>query len=444
MALSPSVESAWGSTPAARRTLSRARVPVPDWLRELVAARTKGLSLDSAFYTDPEAFALDMEAVFEKHWIFAATDAELPEPGDYVTVDFGPYSVIIVRDDDGQVGAFHNVCRHRGARILEEGSGSVGNIVCGYHNWTYGVDGQLRYAESQPPEFDPSCFALRRVNARSVAGLIFLCISDDTPPDFDEVAEIITSYVGPHNLSRAKVAAQVDLVENCNWKLTLENNRECYHCGGHPELAETIFPLFGYDPEDLPARLQPVAERHRQALAETTANWDRCGLPHDLLEDLDDRPTGYFIEREPLDLAGESFTVDGTAAVRPLLADFPTARLGRVGLHLQPNSWYHVLGDHAVTFSALPISPDKTLVRTTWLVHADAQEGVDYDLEALTSVWRTTNLQDAAFVEKAQKGVKNPAYVPGPYGPMENMVEAFVNWYVSRLRVHIDAGDALQ
>jgi Rieske 2Fe-2S family protein len=239
------------------------------------------------------------------------------------------------------------------------------------------------------------------------------------------------------------VAAQIDLVENCNWKLTLENNRECYHCGGHPELAETIFPLFGYDPDDLPPRLQPVAERHRQALAETTANWNLCGLPHDLLEDLDGRPTGYFIEREPLDLAGESFTVDGTAAVRPLLADFPTARLGRVGLHLQPNSWYHVLGDHAVTFSALPISADKTLVRTTWLVHADAQEGVDYDLDALTSVWRTTNLQDAALVEKAQKGVSNPAYVPGPYGPMEDMVEAFVNWYVSRLRLHIDAGEAL-
>jgi Rieske 2Fe-2S family protein len=87
----------------------------------------------------------------------------------------------------------------------------------------------------------------------------------------------------------------------------------------------------------------------------------------------------------------------------------------------------------------LPIAPDKTLVRTTWLVHPDAGEGVDYDLDTLTSMWKTTNLQDAAFVERAQQGVSNPAYLPGPYSPVEYMVEAFVNWYLARLRVHLDA-----
>lgn len=99
-----------------------------------------------------------------------------------------------------------------------------------------------------------------------------------------------------------------------------------------------------------------------------------------------------------MDLAGESFTPDGSAAVKRLIGDFPTAKLGRVSLHLQPNSWYHAVGDHGVTFAALPIAPDKTLVRTTWLVHPEAKEGVDYDLETLTSVWRTTNLQDAGQV----------------------------------------------
>lgn len=409
-------------------------------VHDLVARRVPWQSLEADFYTDPDVFALDMEVVFGRHWVFAATEAEIPEPGDYVTIDIGPYSVIVVRGEDEQVGAFHNVCRHRGARILTEGHGSVGNIVCGYHGWVYGVDGRLRYAESQRADFDPSCFGLRRVHARSVAGLIFLCLSHETPSDFDEVAGIVTSYLGPHNLARAKVAAEVDLVHNCNWKLTMENNRECYHCGGHPELACTVFPLFGFDENDLPPRLQPVAERHRKAVAETAANWDALGLPYGLLQELDSRPTGYFIEREALDLAGESFTPDGSAAVKRLIGDFPTAKLGRVGLHLQPNSWYHVLGDHAVTFAALPMTPDKTLVRTTWLVHAEAEEGVDYDLETLTSVWKTTNLQDAAFVEKAQRGVSNPAYLPGPYSPAENMVEAFVNWYVTRLRVHLDVG----
>ena len=77
------------------------------------------------------------------------------EPGDFVTVEIGTYSVIIVRDDDEQVRAWHNVCRHRGARLLEEPAGSVGNIVCGYHKWTYGVDGALRHAGQQAGRLRP-------------------------------------------------------------------------------------------------------------------------------------------------------------------------------------------------------------------------------------------------------------------------------------------------
>lgn len=89
------------------------------------------------------------------------------------------------------------------------------------------------------------------------------------------------------------------------------------------------------------------------------------------------------------------------------------------------------------SFAALPQNPDTTLVRTTWLVHADAVEGVDYDLEDLTRVWRATNLQDATYVERAQRGLSNPAYLPGPYNPNEYQVEMSVNWYVTALRAHL-------
>jgi Rieske 2Fe-2S family protein len=310
--------------------------------------------------------------------------------------------------------------------------------VCGYHNWTYDVDGHLRFAESPPPDFDPACFGLRTVHARLVAGLVFLCLADVPPKDFDEVAEVIESYAAPHNLGKAKVAAQIDLVENGNWKLTMENNRECYHCGGHPELSGNIFPVYGYTDDNLPPRLQPAAERLRTATAQLMSTYEHLGLRHEAREELDTRPTGFRIEREALDLAGESFTADGTAAVSRLIGDFPTAKLGRLGLHMQPNSWFHILSDHAVTFTALPISADKTLVRTTWLVHADAEEGTDYDLDNLTHVWKQTNLQDAAFVERAQRGISNPAYLPGPYSPTEYQVEAFVNWYLDRLRAHLE------
>jgi Rieske 2Fe-2S family protein len=218
----------------------------------------------------------------------------------------------------------------------------------------------------------------------------------------------------------------------------MENNRECYHCTGHPELAGSIFPVYGYSAEDLPDRLRPAAERLARAKAESYATYERLGLSYQPHEELDTRPTGYRIEREPLDGAGESLTLDGSAAVCKLLAEFPTAKLGRLGLHLQPNAWFHFLADHAVTFAALPLAPNRTLVRTTWLVHADAQEGVDYDIDRLTHVWTATNNQDASFVERAHTGVSDPAYVPGPYSPTEYQVEAFINWYMIAVRNYLN------
>ena len=97
----------------------------------------------------------------------------------------------------------------------------------------------------------------------------------------------------------------------------------------------------------------------------------------------------------------------------------------------------HLLGDHVITFAAFPLDEGRTLVRTTWLVNAAAVEGVDYDLDRLTGVWEITNQQDADLVRLAHRGIADPAYVPGPYGPSEFQVEAFINWYITRLRVNL-------
>ncbi|MGY0490021.1 aromatic ring-hydroxylating oxygenase subunit alpha [Streptomyces sp. WG-D5] len=404
----------------------------------LVARRAAGHSLEAPFYVSDAVFALDVAAVFARSWIFVAAEAELPEPGDYVTVTLGPYSVIVVRDDDERVRAFHNVCRHRGARILNDERGSVGNIVCGYHHWTYGVDGRLLHAESQPADFDRSCFGLASVHVRTLAGLVFLSLAAEPPADFDAFASRVEPYLAPHALARAKVARQTDLVEHGNWKLTMENNRECYHCAGHLELQRCYFPLYNFTEDEVPPGMRATYERFRAADAEARATYESLGLPHTTIEELDTRPTGFRIEREPLDLAGESFTPDGKAAVRRLLADFPTARLGHLGLHVQPNAWFHFCADHAVLFSVLPLAADRTLVRTTWLVHAEAEEGVDYDLDTLSGVWTATNEQDAVFVARAHRGIASPAYAPGPYSPTESQVESFVNWYVTRLTAHLD------
>jgi Rieske 2Fe-2S family protein len=159
-------------------------------------------------------------------------------------------------------------------------------------------------------------------------------------------------------------------------------------------------------------------------------------LRWELVEELDTRPTGFRIEREPLDLAGESFTVDGVRACRRPLIASTQPRLGRLSMHVQPNAWCHVVGDHAIVFSVLPLAADKTALRTTWLVHKDAEEGVDYDVDSLTTVWKLTNEQDTTFVARAHRGASDPAYLPGPYMPAEYQVDAFCAWYVGRLAEH--------
>lgn len=395
--------------------------------------RRPGHSLPGHLYTSARAYETDLAAVFGRAWLFVATDAELPEPGDYVTIDIDRRSVVLVRDDDRSVHAFHNVCRHRGSRLLDECSGSVGNIVCPYHQWTYDTSGDLLYAESSGPGFDRGRFPLRPVALRSVAGLLFICLADDPPADFDDFASTVTPYLAQHNLADAKVAAQIDIVEDGNWKLVMENNRECTHCAGHPELVRSFFPIYAYTEGDVGPRLRAAYDRYQRAHEDFVRTCDDLGLMWECVEQLAARETAFRIEREPLDLAGESFTLDGARACRRLLMASAEARLGRLSMHLQPNAWFHVVGDHAVTFSVLPVAPDKTAVRTTWLVHKDAERGVDYDLDTLTTVWRLTNEQDRVFVARAHRGVSDPAYQPGPYLPAEYQVDAFCTWYVDRL-----------
>lgn len=407
-------------------------------LGALVARREPGRPLESPFYTSPAVFDADVAGVLAHTWLFVACEAELREPGDFLTVEVGTCSVIVLRDDDEVVRAFHNVCRHRGARILTERAGSVGNIVCGYHRWTYASDGSLLHAGDQPPGFDKSCFGLRSVHLRVVAGLVFVCLAPEPPTDFDEVVGVVTPYLLPHQLHRTKVAAQVDLVEEANWKLVMENNRECYHCeGGHPELICTFFPTYGYAADQVPARLRPAHERYLRAEAELEVACEERGLPYRAVEEIQDRVSAFRVQREALDGAGESYTLDGRAASRRLLGDLDSPRLGRLSLHTQPNAWFHFLADHAVTFSVLPLSADRTLVRTTWLVHEDAEEGVDYDVENLTHVWRETNEQDSVFCARAELGVSSPGYVPGPYSASEYQVDAFTTWYVDRVKDHL-------
>lgn len=410
--------------------------PKPIALDALIARRRPGYSLEAPFYTSPEVFAADMDLIFGRHWIFVGVEPDVPEPGDCYTLEIGVSPVLILRDDDMQIRAFHNVCRHRGAKLVDREKATVGNLVCRYHQWTYGLDGKLLFAEHMGQGFDRSCHGLKPVHLRSLAGLLFVCLADDPPDDFDAVAKVMTPYLAPHDLPNCKVAFQSDLIEKGNWKITMENNRECYHCAGnHPELTIPLFAYgFGFAPEEADETELVQAARYEQMVCDLGREWEAGSLPSGVVEHLDDMVTGFRTQRLPIDGSGQSQTMDTKVACRRLLGQFTDAKLGGLSFWTQPNSWHHFMSDHIVTFSVIPLDADNTLLRTKWLVHKDAVEGIDYDLEKLTEVWVATNAQDGDLVALAHAGAKSPAYEPGPYSPhTEGLVDQFCNWYLSRL-----------
>ncbi|MDK4740278.1 aromatic ring-hydroxylating dioxygenase subunit alpha [Rhizobium sp. CNPSo 3464] len=407
-------------------------------ISSLLDSRADGHSLPAGLYIRDDVFEADLDVFFRKHWICIGLDCDVPEPGDATVVDIGNSSLIILRDDDDQIRVVHNVCRHRGARILDAGSTVISKLVCPYHQWTYELDGTLAHAPHMGIDFDKSCKSLRPVNFKSIGGLIYACLSDNPPEDIDRLEQVMTERLAPYDIRNAKVAYQTDVIENGNWKLTMENNRECYHCSAnHPELCVSFVDLdFGFDPEALSPEDLEEARQHEALYAERTKSWEADGFPSAAVEQLVDCATNFRTQRLIIAGAGESQTPDATAACSKLLGSMTRKDLGDTHLWGH-NSWNHFMGDHAVVSIVIPLSAGKTLVRTKWLVHKDAVEGVDYDLQKLTDVWVATTDQDSELVGRAHAGALDPAYLPGPYSRFsETTLDKFATWYIDRMRAN--------
>ncbi|WGW05634.1 aromatic ring-hydroxylating oxygenase subunit alpha [Tropicibacter oceani] len=391
---------------------------------DLLAQRRPGHSLDRAFYTDPQVFAADLEHIFYRDWLFAIPACQLVKTGDFARLQIGAYDVVLVKGSDGEIRGFHNTCRHRGSILCKSRAGQVAKLVCPYHQWTYDLDGSLLWARDMGPDFDPKAHSLRPVQTRNLCGLIYLCLAENAP-DFEAFAQMARPYLEVHDLQRAKVAHTSSIIEEGNWKLVWENNRECYHCSGnHPELCRS-FPL---DPEV--AGVSPDGS----ISARLQAHFDRCeaaGAPAQFRIGGDGQ---YRLARMPLQENAVSYTMDGKAASTRALGRVALSDAGSLLKFHYPSTWNHFLPDITLTFRVTPISPTQTEVTTTWLVDKDAVEGVDYDLARLTEVWIATNDQDRAIVEDNQRGINSPAYTPGPYAPdWESGVIQFVDWYADTM-----------
>lgn len=388
-------------------------------LLNLLRSRKPGFTMPQPFYNDPEIFAADLDAIFHRHWLFAAASCELREAGDFVTFSIGPTPILLVRDQGGMLRGFFNTCRHRGARIVDAARGKLRNITCPYHRWTYAMSGELTYAAAMPDNFDRGEFPLRQVHVRELAGTVYVCLADE-PPDFAAYSDATTPQLAPHGLAEAKVAVEVDLIEYGNWKLVMENSRECYHCAtGHRDLMRTFLDIYDFRN---PANTQPIIEYWKA--------WDSAGLPSGVAEGPDFRAN-----RLPLINDAKSITMDGELACKKPLGVGPRDVYGSLRWVHYPSTFNHALGDYAALVRMLPISPQETLVTTKFLVHRDAVEGVDYDIEHLTRVWNTTNAEDKALVERNQAGVNSFGYVPGPYShELEAGITKFVDWYCAKMQ----------
>ncbi len=402
-------------------------------LLSLLSAQRSGMSLARPFYTDPTLFEADLERIWHREWVFAASIAELSKAGAYVTLQLGKYPVVIVRGADGEIRAFHNVCRHRGQRLCAKTSGTTVKLVCPYHQWTYETDGRLLWARDMGPDFDASKHGLKPVHTAQAGGMIFVCLADQAP-DFAAVKAAADRYAAPHRMDDLKVAHQSRIVENGNWKLVLENNRECYHCAGsHPSLCRTF--------DDNPDLVGADDSLSSPAGAAHVNRCEAAGLPSRYVIGADDQ---WRLVRIPFVGDAVSYTMDGKAA-STLIPGMPFANAGSLLFFHYPNTWNHFLSDHVLNFRVLPISATETEVVTTWLVHKDAVEGRDYDLTRLTEVWEATNDEDRRVVEENQKGINSPAYEPGPYSlRQESGVIQFVDWYVrTMMRSLAPQGQAL-
>ena len=396
-----------------------------------------GHTLPRELYVSDDAFEFDAHVMLKSVWLYACTVAHVKQPGDYFVFELASNSIIIVRGRDNQVRAFWNSCRHRGSRICEQQRGRAARLTCPYHQWTYGLDGALLAARSMADDFDKQDHGLAPVALENIGGLIFICMADEPPP-IARVKADIADQIAIYDLDKCKVAVQDDLIEDANWKLVMENNRECYHCdAGHPELV-SVLGTYGFGkglPED--GASDVVDDSAFDAIVEAKrAQWQEMGIFRDLIE----FPDGWWhrVARLPLANGAVTQSIDGKLACNRFIGPFTEPEGSSLSVWTQPNSWHHFCCDHVVTFSLTPLSAGQSVLRTSWLVHEDAVEGVDYDPDRIAALWRTTNDQDGRFSQLNHLGIANEGYRQGPYAVEEKLVEAFKDFYVERAKAALE------
>ena len=191
-----------------------------------------GWALPASYFYDEGVFRIEREHIFHRSWHLVGHVNELRNPGDFLTYNILEQSVIVIRSKEGPIRAFHNVCQHRGNRLLDMPRGHVPAITCGYHAWTYTIDGRLRGAPRTEcvPDFDKSRHSLKPVRVEVFAAFVFVNLD----PEAQSVAEMAPGAEAQMrrylpDLDRLTLIEQVDVPVAANWKVIQENSIEGYH-----------------------------------------------------------------------------------------------------------------------------------------------------------------------------------------------------------------------
>ncbi len=393
-------------------------------IAELIESQRPGWSLDQRFYTDPDIYRLELERIITRNWVLAGHQSELPRPGDFKVVKVANESAIIVRNQQGELRAHANVCRHRGSLVCLENAGNTRKFECPYHGWMYDNDGQLLAARNMPEDFDKSAHGLHPVSLQVLGGLLFVCFSD-SPPSLDSARRDLAEPFAMFDFENLKVVEKKTYPIAANWKLAVENYQECYHCAtAHPDYARMHTLMLD----------SSKRERVQQHMLD---RMEDCGLKNIEFDCVDtlapDGEQGYGYSRSAMFDGYKTGSRDGQP-LAPLLGKLTDYDGGASDFTVGPFSFLLAYSDHVVGYVFTPVDQHNCNCEIYWLVRNDAEAGKDYKLDELTWLWDITTLADERIIVNNWQGVQSRYYRSGRFSGMERMEARYIEWILQQLR----------
>jgi len=355
-------------------------------------------TLPQEFYTDPDHFRREMEAIHFATWLAAGRTEQIREPGDFFVCEVSNASIVVLRDESNVVRAFHNACRHRGTLLCAVGHGRLPHFIqCPYHAWTYRLDGTLASAPhmEKVAGFRESDYPLASVHTAIWDGHIFINLSG-TPVPFEEHLAGLKEKFRPWRMEELKLAERRVYNVAANWKLIIQNYSECLHCPiAHPQL-----------------------QKHS----------------HYMSGDNDPPAATFLGGRMDLRDGVSTLTMSG-CTTRKCLPNLNADESRHVYYYcLLPNFLLNLHPDYMLTFTLWPRAVDRTDIVCEWHFHPEEIAAPGFDPKDAVEFWEITNRQDWELSDRAQKGISSKGYQPGPYSNREELLIALDHFVVDRLQ----------